>query len=951
MKQRFSSLDLQAITGELNGKLQDTRLANIYDINSRTFLFKFAKSGEKHNVLIESGYRVHLTDFVRETATTPSNFCTKLRKHVRTRRITEARQLGTDRVLLLTFGGGEDRNDPDKTFYIIVEFYAGGNVILTDGHHKILSLLRVVGEDEGQKVSVGETYDFERRKITEFTPISAEKLTTALEGRDKGDEEEEVQTNAFQKKKSKKEKGAVTLKKILSSTLSQYGAALIEHVLLEADIPPSDLPSTMTEEKFDRLLTALQAADRLVRRCASSVPGYNIAKSDNGHEVFEDFQPFIPRQMKEAYKTIEIESYNKCVDTFFSAIESQRLEQRIRTQETLAERRIQAAKDDHQKKIDGLVSTQETSATKAAAIEGCQAIVDEAISAVNNLLEQSMDWLDIERLIRTEAQQGNPVAEIIKLPLALDKNAITIQIQDIDSLYEVDTDSSASDSSSEEEKRLLEINIDLSLTAYANARRYYADRRVALSKEEKTHQSSKKALLSTQQKVEKDLKKNLNQEKSLMKPMRKTYWFEKFLWFISSEGYLVLGGHDAQQNEMLFKRHFRKGDCYIHAELNGAATVIVKNTHADAPVPPSTLSQAGTLSVATSQAWESKTVISAWWVHYDQVSKTAPTGEYLTTGSFMIRGKKNFLPPAKLELGYGLLWIVDEASRDRHVQSKLAMQKDIVAFEAEPVEESREPLDDKYELHEFGAADVEEADELENSRAASQRTKQRRPAKKSEEAPAADITVNVQNPAKEKPQQLTRGQKAKKKKLAKYADQDEDDLALAQKLLGVQIKKDSEPEPQPDVKVDKTEKAERPKKPNAEVAKILQEENIPLLDEDEQEQITPLDIFISHPLPVDVLVDVMPTCAPYAAMARYKYRCKLQPGSTKKGKALRGVLGTWASAKVDEKVTDKEALWPREKELMKSLKDTEIISPVGVSKIKVTLGKSDAANRSGKSRK
>lgn len=28
-----------------------------------------------------------------------------------------------------------------------------------------------------------------------------------------------------------------------------------------------------------------------------------------------------------------------------------------------------------------------------------------------------------------------------------------------------------------------------------------------------------------------------------------------------------------------------------------------------------------------------------------QVSKTAPTGEYLTTGSFMIRGKKNYLPP------------------------------------------------------------------------------------------------------------------------------------------------------------------------------------------------------------------------------------------------------------------------------------------------------------------
>ncbi len=28
-----------------------------------------------------------------------------------------------------------------------------------------------------------------------------------------------------------------------------------------------------------------------------------------------------------------------------------------------------------------------------------------------------------------------------------------------------------------------------------------------------------------------------------------------------------------------------------------------------------------------------------------QVSKAAPSGEYLVTGSFMIRGKKNYLPP------------------------------------------------------------------------------------------------------------------------------------------------------------------------------------------------------------------------------------------------------------------------------------------------------------------
>lgn len=36
----------------------------------------------------------------------------------------------------------------------------------------------------------------------------------------------------------------------------------------------------------------------------------------------------------------------------------------------------------------------------------------------------------------------------------------------------------------------------------------------------------------------------------------------------------------------------------------------------------------------------------------------APSGEYLTTGSFMIRGKKNFLAPHALEMGFALLFKV-----------------------------------------------------------------------------------------------------------------------------------------------------------------------------------------------------------------------------------------------------------------------------------------------------
>lgn len=63
-------------------------------------------------------------------------------------------------------------------------------------------------------------------------------------------------------------------------------------------------------------------------------------------------------------------------------------------------------------------------------------------------------------------------------------------------------------------------------------------------------------------------------------------------------------------------------------------------------------------------------VTSAWWVYPHQVSKTAPTGEYLTVGSFMIRGKKNFLPPHPLIMGFGLLFRLDESSLGSHLNER-----------------------------------------------------------------------------------------------------------------------------------------------------------------------------------------------------------------------------------------------------------------------------------------
>lgn len=48
------------------------------------------------------------------------------------------------------------------------------------------------------------------------------------------------------------------------------------------------------------------------------------------------------------------------------------------------------------------------------------------------------------------------------------------------------------------------------------------------------------------------------------------------------------------------------------------------------------------------------------------MSKAAPSGEYLPTGSFMIRGKKNYLPPEQLLFGFAIMFKLEDSCIGRH---------------------------------------------------------------------------------------------------------------------------------------------------------------------------------------------------------------------------------------------------------------------------------------------
>jgi predicted ribosome quality control (RQC) complex YloA/Tae2 family protein len=137
----------------------------------------------------------------------------------------------------------------------------------------------------------------------------------------------------------------------------------------------------------------------------------------------------------------------------------------------------------------------------------------------------------------------------------------------------------------------------------------------------------------------------------------KAFWFEKFRWFVSSDGVVVIGGRDAASNDLMVRRNLKEGDIYVHADLHGAASVVVKHpAPGEPPATEATLREAGQWAVAFSKAWRAGLAsASAFWVNHDQVSKSATSGEFVAKGAWAIHGTKHVLRDLPTELGIGTI--------------------------------------------------------------------------------------------------------------------------------------------------------------------------------------------------------------------------------------------------------------------------------------------------------
>jgi predicted ribosome quality control (RQC) complex YloA/Tae2 family protein len=194
----------------------------------------------------------------------------------------------------------------------------------------------------------------------------------------------------------------------------------------------------------------------------------------------------------------------------------------------------------------------------------------------------------------------------------------------------------------------MNIVLDIRKTVEQNASYYF----------EKSKKAKKKlkGALSAVARAEADLanlEKARRMEEKKIEPavQRKKEWYEKFRWFISSSGFLVIGGRDATTNEIIIKKYLDKNDLVFHTDIAGSPFVVVKSEGKD--IDKKTIEEAAVFCAVFSRAWKAgRSSQEVYCINPEQVSKKTKSGEYLSKGSFMIYGERKYFS-AELKLAIG----------------------------------------------------------------------------------------------------------------------------------------------------------------------------------------------------------------------------------------------------------------------------------------------------------
>ncbi len=605
----MSNVDLYAISHELNELLESARVQKAYQPTRDTVIIRFHVPGKgRVDVVFQAGVRVHTTQYPPENPKVPPSFPMLLRKHLKNATVKQVRQHNFDRILEIDI-------QKEHGFTLVVELFSQGNIILLDEENHIILPLKH-RHVQGRKITSKEEYQYPQERGIHPLDVEIDDLKDLF----KNSDSDLIRTLAR------------------SGLGGMYSEEIFLRSGIDKKLPASEVSENDVEsiyqsmEELFKPLKTFKFQPQIVREVIEEDKNDvdkgkdekdDAAKTKAGKEDVLPLDILTYKDFKKEY----FNSFNQAADEFYSGkvgADIKKVQEDIWAKEVgKYEKRLRIQEET----LEGFRKTVVESKKKGDLLYAHYSEVQNIMDIIHSAREK-FSWKEIGSKLKKGRKEGLKEAQRIE---SLDKMGVLVL-------------------NLEDER----VTVDANLEIPENAEKYYNKGKKAKRK----IKGVKIAIQRTRQDLERMRnKRDLALEKVRVpqkRVRRELKWFEKLRWFLSSDGLLVVGGRDAGTNELVVKRYLDNQDIYLHSDIHGAPSVVIKKDEGE--IPENTIQEAGSLAASFSSAW-SKGYGSqdVYWVHPDQVSKTPQSGEFVARGAFIIRGTRNYLRGIPLKIAVGIV--------------------------------------------------------------------------------------------------------------------------------------------------------------------------------------------------------------------------------------------------------------------------------------------------------
>jgi predicted ribosome quality control (RQC) complex YloA/Tae2 family protein len=608
----FTSFDVAVAVRELKETILNSRVNNVYQLDSKTLLLKLHKADRPPtDLILEAGKQLHLTSYVLEKPTVPPAFCMALRKHIRNARLTGLEQYEFERVVTLDFKSNEG------SLRLVTEFFGEGNIILIDGGNKILQALNYKRMRDRNIL---------RHEAFQFAPPSGKNPLRA------------AREELFEELMAS---GEVEVVRVLARRLS-VGGTYAEEILLRAKVDKTKQCSALSQDEVSGVFEGLQ---NLVSQAVEGPLEPFIVLNNEGDLV--DVVPFrLQRYEGLGFKLQTCNSFNEALDEFYTRVAS--------VAKALAGLKVDQLKREAER-LKRIIADQQNVLAEAEANVVKNRSVGDTIYAHTTEAQTLLDRFLLGK------QKGKKWDAIVSEILAEREAGLipSVFFESFDSKTGIISVCIGG----------LRFGLDLHMNLFENASGFYEK-----SKRAKQKLDGAKAALDETRKKAEEAEAKISHAEALehVRPtqameeiarsrVKHRKWFEKFRWFTSSDEFLVVAGKDAVSNEVLIKKHTEPEDIVFHADIVGAPFVVVKTGGRQSSE--QVLTEAAEFAASFSRGWrEGFASIDVYWVKPEQLSKSGPSGQHVAHGAFVVNGKRNWKRNVQLRVAVGILSGKDETT-------------------------------------------------------------------------------------------------------------------------------------------------------------------------------------------------------------------------------------------------------------------------------------------------